>query len=425
MSEFDKVIGYESIKFELKRVCDVLKNFEKYEKFGVNQPAGVLLHGDVGLGKTLMAKAFAKETGWNVYILRKGKPNGDFVKEISEIYETAKNNQPAIIVLDDLDKYSNEDERHRNSDEFITVQSCIDDTKGLKVFTIATSNSMDTFPRSLLRSGRFDKVIKIEKPKGEDCKKIIQYYLSQKKYIANLDLDEIAKILDYSSCAELEAVVNEAGIYAGSQNKQTIDSDDMIKACMRVIFQAPETLSKANEKNIEMIAYHEAGHAVINEILEPNSVNLLSVCKYEGDIGGVTSCSQCEDYFLKKKYMENRVISLLGGKASTELVYGEIDVGANSDIERAFRIVRRFNDAYCSFGFNTYNCNQRDSSNDLLARRENKISAEMERYYLEAKKILINNKEFLDRLAKALMEKKTLRAKDIKEIKNNLQINNI
>ncbi|MBQ3494922.1 MAG: AAA family ATPase [Clostridia bacterium] len=418
MSEFDRVIGYESIKFELKRICDVLKNFDKYEKLGVTQPAGILLHGDVGLGKTLMAKCFAKESGWNVYILRKGKPNGDFVKEISKVYQTAKNNQPAIVILDDLDKYSNEDGGHRNSDEFITVQSCIDDVKGSKVFTIATANSMDFFPRSLLRSGRFDKVIEVENPKGEDCKKIIQYYLSQKKYVADLDIDEIAKILDNSSCAQLEAVVNEAGIYAGAQNKQTIDTDDMIRACMRVIFKAPETLSKNCENNIETIAYHEAGHAVINEILEPNSVNLLSVCKYEGDIGGITSCSQREDYFSKKKHMENRVICLLGGKAATELMFGEIDVGANSDMDRAYNIVRRFVVQYCTYGFENFEAffeHNKDSETKKI------VAMELERYYTEAKRILANNKSFLNELTKALIEKRTLRAKDIQKIKNNLK----
>ncbi|MBQ8909247.1 MAG: AAA family ATPase [Clostridia bacterium] len=422
MSEFEKIIGYEAVKKELERTCDILKNFDKYEKLGVKQPAGILLYGDAGLGKTLMAQCFARETGWNVYIVRKGKPNGDFVKEISETYETAKNNQPAVVVLDDLDKYSNEDEIHKNSDEFVTVQSCIDDVKGLKVFSIATANEKESFPKSLLRAGRFDKIIEIERPKGEDCKKIIEYYLSRKKYISNIDIDEVAKILEYSSCAELEAVINEAGIYAGSQNKSRLDAEDIIRACMRVVFRAPESLSKDKEENIEMIAYHEAGHAVISEVLNPGSVNLLSVCKYEGDIGGVTSCSQREDYFFKKKYMEDKVVSLLGGRAATELIYGEIDVGANSDISRAFRIVIRFNDMYCSYGFDTYDWNYRECSNRLLERRENKVSQEMERYYLEAKRILAENKFFLDAVAKALIEKKTLRAKDILDIKQKLLI---
>ena len=141
MSEFDKIIGYESIKFELKRVCDVLRDFEKYESFGVQQPTGIMLYGEAGLGKTLMAKSFIKESGWNSFICRKDKPNGDFVKEIKNIYKKAEENQPAIVFLDDMDKFSNEDDNHRNSDEFITIQSCIDEMKGKKIFTLATANS--------------------------------------------------------------------------------------------------------------------------------------------------------------------------------------------------------------------------------------------------------------------------------------------
>jgi cell division protease FtsH len=109
MSEFDKVIGYEAIKFELKRVCDVLKNFEKYEKLGVKQPTGILLHGNAGVGKTLMATVFNKETNWNVFVCRKDKPNGDFVNQIKNTYEQAEKNQPAIVFLDDMDKFANED----------------------------------------------------------------------------------------------------------------------------------------------------------------------------------------------------------------------------------------------------------------------------------------------------------------------------
>ncbi len=420
MSEFDKVIGYEAVKFELKRVCDVLKNFDKYEKLGVKQPAGILLHGDVGLGKTLMANCFVKESGWNVYVCRKDKPNGDFVKQIKILYQEAELNQPAIVLLDDMDKYSNDGHIYKNSDEFITIQSCIDDAKGKRVFTFATANDIGVFPNSLTRFGRFDKIIELQKPKGEDCKKIVKYYLSQKKFVADLDFDEIAKILSNASCAELETIINEAGIYAGTLNKELIEMDDIIRACMRVIFKAPEALSCEKENNIEILAYHEAGHAVINEILEPGSVNLLSVCKYQGDIGGITSCTMNENYFSRKSFMENRVISLLGGKAATELIFNEVDVGANSDLHRAFDIVERFVDNYCAYGFDKFE--RHKSSNNLLSRKEDMIFSETERYYKQAKDLLYKNKDFLNEVAHSLIEKRTLRAKDIAEIKQKLQL---
>ena len=421
MKEFDKIIGYKNIKIELERICDIMVNSEKYRKLGVNTPRGLLIHGDPGLGKTLMAKCLIAESGRPVFTCRKDKPDGDFVKEIKKIFEEAKENAPSIVFLDDMDKFANEDEHHRNAEEFITVQSCIDDCKGAEVFALATANDLDNLPKSLLRAGRFDKSIEVEAPKGEDAAKIIGYYLSQKKFVADIASDEIARILYGVSCAELETVINEAGVYAGYDNKSVIELDDILRAAMRVIFDAPENLTVVDENDLLAIAYHEAGHAVIAEVLEPGSVSIVSVLSHSGRTGGVTSYyQQNEKYFLHKKYMENRVLSLLGGKAATEIVYGEVDTGANNDLHRAFDIVERFVDNYCSTGFDCFE--SRSSSNDLRARRDVNISAEMGKYYSVAKKILIENRAFLDTLAHVLVEKKTVLNKEIDGIKKRFSI---
>lgn len=139
MREFDKVIGYEDAKIEMKRFCDVLRNPEKYRKLGVTMPSGILVYGDPGVGKTLMAKCFIEESGCKVFVLRKEKPNGDFVHEIKDTFERAKEERLAIVFLDDMDKFANEDNQHCNAEEYITVQSCIDDCKGYGVFTLATA----------------------------------------------------------------------------------------------------------------------------------------------------------------------------------------------------------------------------------------------------------------------------------------------
>ncbi|MDD3999273.1 MAG: ATP-binding protein [Bacilli bacterium] len=220
MKEFDKVIGYKSIKIELERICDWMINPEKYKKLGVNLPGGLLLYGEPGVGKTLFAGCFIEAAKRKAYICRKNEPNGDFVKTIKKTFDDALGNAPSIVVLDDLDKFANEDEDHKNAEEFITVQSCIDDIKGKDVFVLATANDLTNFPRSILRAGRFDKSIKVNNPTGEDCVKIVRYYLSQKKNVKDIDAREIARILNGKSCAELETVVNEAGIYAGFQNKR-------------------------------------------------------------------------------------------------------------------------------------------------------------------------------------------------------------
>ena len=414
MNEFDPIIGYEEEKKEFERLCDIMKHPDKYRALGVNTPKGLLLIGEPGLGKTTMAKCIVKASGRPAFTCRKDKPDGAFVNEIRETFQKAKEQAPSIIFLDDIDKFANEDNRHRNAEEFVTIQSCIDDCRDSEVFVLATANEDDCLPPSLLRAGRFDKTVEICAPKVEDAAEIIRHYLGQKNFVSDIDADQIAHILDGRSCAELETVVNEAGIYAGYENKESIGMDDMVRACLRVIFGAPESF-RYDEEFLKTVAWHEAGHAVVNELLEPGSVNLVSVATYNGDVGGITSYTQNRNYFGSKKFMENRVLSILGGKAATEITFGTTDVGANSDLNRAFNIVERFADNYCTYGFGEF---ERSSNmgTHAMDRKDTVISLEMQRYYNETRRMLCEHRVLLDRVATALMEKKTLLRKDLEEI---------
>ena len=415
MKEFEGVIGYQGVKKELERICDVLKNNEKYARLGVEMPHGLMLYGEPGLGKTTMANCFIAALGWNVFLCRKANSDGEFVKEIKKTFDDAKAQAPAVVFLDDLDKFANDDEQHTNSEEFVAVQSCIDDVRGKNVFVLATANDTQNFPRSLLRSGRFDSVIKVEAPRGEDAEKIIAHYLSQKKFVADVDTKLIARILNGRSCADLEAVVNEAGIFAGFAGKETIDMEAIVQACMRVIFEVSEVGEGSSLSAQRRIAYHEAGHAVAAEVLEAGSVNLVTVRMHNSRVGGIASLSQSPDYFTSLSYMEHRVVSLLGGRAAVELVFGEIDPGADNDLRRAFDIADRLVDDYASRGFGRYLT--RDSGDRIADEKGSAIAVEMERYYLRAKKILAENRAFLDALAAALLEKKTLLGTEIRNIK--------
>ena len=420
MSEFDKIIGYKDIKTELIRLCDVIKNADKYKALGVAPIGGLLLDGNPGVGKTLMANCFIKESGRKAFVCRKNKPDGEFVNEIKNVFAEAAENAPSIILLDDMDKFANEDDYHRNAEEYVTVQSCIDEIKGKDVFVLATTNGTENLPRSLLRAGRFDCIINVDAPEGEDAVEIVKYYLSQKKAVAEINAEEVARLLNGKSCAALETVINTAGQYAGFENKEMIDVDDIIRACLRVIYNAPESTAPHNPVILERTAYHEAGHAVVAEILEPGSVDLVSVRKNTGTVGGFTAYHNPDDYWISKIHMENRVIAVLAGKAATEIVFGEADTGANNDLHRAFDIVQRFADNYCSYGFGYWE--ERDSSPNRLMRREDRISSDMETYYARARKILIDNRDFLERLAKRLQEKDTLVSSEIKEIKEKSRV---
>ena len=414
---FEEIIGYDSIKKELYRICDIMRNEEYYTHLGVNVPSGLLLDGKPGVGKTTMANCFIKASGRPAFICRKDKSNGDFVKFIKECFEKAAKAAPSIVLLDDMDKFANEDEYHRNAEEFVTVQSCIDEYKGKGVFVFATINDGRALPSSLTRAGRFDNCIEIENPSGKDAENIVAHYIAKKNFVAEVNVQTVARLLNGASCAELETVINEAGIYAGYARKDKIEMDDIISACMRIIHKAPETGAPYSEKALKRIAYHEAGHAVVAELLNEGSVNFVSVRRHGGGIGGFTSYYQDEDYFLEKRSMENRVLAVLGGKAATEIVFGETDVGANSDLHRAFDIVTRFVDNYCSYGFDKWVMDHA-SSNDLLNRKEQQIYSEMDRYYHETKKMLIQNRTFLDKVAQALCEKDVLTGEELRKIKN-------
>lgn len=419
MKEFDKIIGYADIKKELNKLCDIMVNPEKYKKLGVTTPMGLLLSGDPGVGKTLMANCFIKASGRAAFTIRKSKSDGDFVKEIKSVFSQAAKEQPCIVFLDDMDKFANGDERHRNADEYVTVQTCIDELKGKDVFVIATVNEQRSLPDSLLRAGRFDKVIEVEAPTGKEAEEIISYYLKKKKNVADMDIKLIADILDGASCAVLETVVNEAGILAGFSGKDSIDMDDMIKACMRIVFNAPESEKDEPYEKTLKIAYHEAGHAVVAEMLEECSAVIVSVQRHDGSYGGVVKTRNDDGGSPTLKHIENQICVSLGGRAATEIVYGECDIGAAKDIDKACRLAEGLANVYCTDGFDKKGL-RCDTSDALCQRTESHVHDELGRYYSAVKKILVDNRSFLDRLAHTLAERKTLTYKDIKEIREDI-----
>ena len=419
MKEFENVIGYESIKQELYRLCDIIKNTEKYKKLGIHIPRGLLLYGVPGMGKTTMIKSFIEATGYkNIYTIRKNKPNSDFTNFINDTFKLANQNKPAIVFLDDMDKFSNEDSNYCDTEEFVTIQSCIDECSE-NVFVVATANDIDDLPESLLRAGRFDNKFELKKPSLEDSEKIVKHYLKNKMVDDNIDTLEIARILNTGSCAELEAVINLAGIYAGSQNKEKISKNDIIKASLRLIYETPLCLKINSKEVLEKIAVHEAGHTVMMELLSPNNFTVASLLQYESKNGGMTNSLKDDDYFFSKTKQENQIRILFGGKAATEIVYGILDIGASSDLERAERIFNRHLEKDREYEFSSEiknNPNGQEIRNQLI------LQAELKRLYNTTKKILIKNKEFLIAVKNELLKKEFVTKSDIYKIKERVKI---
>ena len=416
MRALDKVIGYSSIKEELYRIVDALKNEDKYKAMGVSEPKGLMLIGDPGVGKTLLAECIIEEIGRKSFVIRKTRSDGEFINYIKNTFEEAKKYAPSVILIDDMDRFENNDKEKVNGEAYIAIQALIDEIKDYNVYVIATVNDEILLPESLVRDGRFDKKIYMRAPRGEDAVNIVKHYLKDFSYVGNVDVNFIAKILDGRSCATLKNVINEAGIRAGYKNKEKIDMDDILSASLRVIFEAPESLNDVDYKHIRTIACHEAGHAVIKEVLEPGSVNIVTVLKHDGDVGGITSSSRDDNYYNDIDFLENNIVTLLGGKAATELIYGKIDVGCSNDIDRAFSTVNRIVGRYSGISFRShydYSSEPTWANNN----REKEIEFKMQEYYNKSKRILAENREFLAKMIDMLVEKKTITYMDIKKLR--------
>ena len=412
---FGEIIGYEDIKKELLIISDMLNNPEIYQELGASINEGVILSGRPGTGKTTMANCLIQSTKRKAYILRKKDADGQFIKAISSVFEEAKKNAPSIVLLDDLDKFSDKDDENCDAEEFVTVQSCIDEARGTGVFVIATVNDIRKIPYSLLRAGRLGKRLKIRVPKKAEATEIIRHYLSKSRKSADLDEKSIAGMLDGESCATLENVINNAAIKAAFNRQEKVTMQNIVDSCLDLIFDAPESGDRLPEDIRKKIAYHESGHVVVSEILDPGSVSIVSIRKTnDGDYGFVRYSRSEENCDISAEFNETMIKASLAGKATTEIVFGEVDMGANADLHNAFNRAKHLVDNHCMFGFQNW---IEDDNTAVAAENRNRAMAMvLEKNYLEVKKLLVEHRDLLDRMASELMEKTTLVYSDIQAI---------
>ena len=420
MANFGQIIGYENIKEELKWYCDILKNPKRYKALGVVGPRGVLLEGEPGVGKSLMSKALIEESGRKSYTLRKNLPNGDFVKEIKRIFDEAGENTPSIVFLDDVDKFANCDYSNTDAEEYVTIQACMDECREKDVFVIATANDIHYLPDSLLRPGRFDKVIEVGLPALKEAERIIDFFLQGKKVDDDVDIKEIADLLGNRSCATLESIVNEAGIMSGYQKKKKIQREDLINACVRFIYKAPIVKDIEDSPEMWTVALHEAGHVAIAEALVPGSVSAVYIGTKGDRTSGFTSIRNQDSYRKSKETREYDILTSFGGKAVTEVFDGKGDVGCYTDLDIAFYAVREMVRDLCIFGLEGY-VFVRESSQKHMAEMDDIVMREAKRYYEQAKEIIVKNRLFIAAIQVALVKKRILTQRDIAAIKENLK----
>lgn len=415
MNAFDKVIGYKATKRELLQLCDMLRNREIYEEMGARLPHGLLLYGDPGLGKTLLARCFVEESGLHTITVRRDKGGDAFIDGITQAFASAKTKAPSIVLLDDMDKFANEDNTHCDAPEYAAVQAGIDDVKHAGVFVIATANDIRKLPSSLRRSGRFDRKIGLRAPTASDAEEIITHYLKTKRVSDSVNMEDLTRMMCYNSCAELETILNEAAVRAAFARKTGIDMEDMVSVVLKQQYGAQEDMPRVSDEVIEKVALHEAGHLAVCEALCPGSVGFVSLLPSdENRCGGFIHCC---------KYISGSqsAIIALGGKAAVEMRYaGQVAEGCSDDIARAVNCIREAAAKEGTLGFSLLNVESDSSSNmseSLNARSEAAVQAELERYYGRAKALLAQNEAFLKEITEALVMKKTLLYSDIQAIR--------
>ncbi len=349
---FKDVAGITEEKEELAEIVEFLKSPKKFTDMGARIPKGVLLVGQPGTGKTLLAKAVAGEAGVPFFIIS----GSDFVEmfvgvgasRVRDLFEQAKKNSPCIIFIDEIDAVGRQrgaglggghDEREQTLNQLLVEMDGFSANEG--VIVIAATNRPDVLDKALLRAGRFDRQIVVGAPDVKAREEILNVHARKKKLADDVELSTIAKNTAGFVGADLENILNEAALLAARRDKAEIGMAEIEDAMIKVTMGPEKKTRVISDKEKKLVAFHEAGHAVASHFLETqDDVHQISIIP-RGMAGGYTMYRPSEDRsFMSKSEMEEQIISLLGGRVAEALVLGDISTGASNDIERASKIAR-------------------------------------------------------------------------------------
>ena len=349
---FDDVAGVDEEKEELEEIVEFLKNPRKFTEMGARIPKGVLLVGQPGTGKTLLAKAVAGEAGVPFFIIS----GSDFVEmfvgvgasRVRDLFEEAKKKAPCIIFIDEIDAVGRQrgaglggghDEREQTLNQLLVEMDGFGTNEG--VIVLAATNRPDVLDKALLRPGRFDRQIVVSAPDVKAREQILEVHAKKKRLAEDVDLKTIAKNTSGFSGADLENILNESALLAARRNLNEIGMKEIEDAMVKVTMGPEKKTRVRSEKENKLVAYHEAGHAVVSRFLPTqDAVHQISIVP-RGMAGGYTMYRPTEDKsFMSKTEMEENIVSLLGGRVAEKLILDDISTGASNDIERATKIAR-------------------------------------------------------------------------------------
>ena len=442
---FADVAGVDEEKEELEEIVEFLKSPKKYTDMGARIPKGVLLVGHPGTGKTLLAKAVAGEAGVPFFIIS----GSDFVEmfvgvgasRVRDLFEQAKKNAPCIIFIDEIDAVGRQrgaglggghDEREQTLNQLLVERDGFSANEG--VIVLAATNRPDVLDKALLRAGRFDRQIVVGTPDVKAREQILEVHARKKKLADDVDLGTIAKNTSGFAGADLENILNEAALLAARRDQKEITMKDIEDAMVKVTMGPEKKTKVISDKEKKLVAFHEAGHAVVSKFLPTqDQVHQISIIP-RGMAGGYTMYKPSEDKsFMSKTEMEERIVSLLGGRVAEQLVLGDISTGASNDIERASDIARSMVMKYGmseKLGTIAFGSGQeeiflgrdiaqgRNYSEQTSADIDSEVRRIIDKAYKTAEQILTMQMDKLTAVANVLLEKEKIDGEEFEEIFN-------
>ncbi len=444
---FDDVAGIDEAKEELEEIIDFLREPQKFTKLGGRIPKGVLLAGSPGTGKTLLAKAIAGEADVPFFTIS----GSDFVEmfvgvgasRVRDLFNQGKKNAPCIIFIDEIDAVGRHrgaglggghDEREQTLNQLLVEMDGFESSEG--VIIVAATNRPDVLDPALLRPGRFDRQVVVPVPDVGGRKKILEIYARKTKMAVGVDLEVLARGTPGFSGADLENLVNEAALMAARSGAKEIDLELLEKAKDKIMMGAERRSMIITEKEKEVTAYHEAGHALVAKLLpETDPIHKVTIIPRGRALGLTMQLPIDEKYTHSKKYLENTLCILFGGRLAEKLVFDEITTGAGNDLERATELARKM---VCEWGMSdalgplTYGKKEEQiflgreiaQHRDFSEETARQIDVAVKQIIIESRdkamKLLEENRDVLDKMAEELLEKETIVLEDIERIMEEL-----
>ncbi|MEG5135449.1 MULTISPECIES: ATP-dependent zinc metalloprotease FtsH3 [unclassified Microcoleus] len=451
---FGDVAGIEQAKLELAEVVDFLKNADRFTAVGAKIPKGVLLVGPPGTGKTLLAKAVAGEAGVPFFSISGSEFVEMFVgvgaSRVRDLFEQAKTNAPCIVFIDEIDAVGRQrgaglgggnDEREQTLNQLLTEMDGFEGNTG--IILIAATNRPDVLDAALLRPGRFDRQVVVDRPDFSGRLEILNVHARGKTLSKDVDLEKIARRTPGFTGADLANLLNESAILAARRNLTEVSMDEVNDAIDRVL-AGPEKKDRVmSEKRKTLVAYHEAGHALVGALMpDYDPVQKISIIP-RGRAGGLTWFTPSEDRMdsglYSRSYLQNQMAVALGGRIAEEIVFGEEEVttGASNDLQQVARVARQMvtrfgmSDRLGPVALGRQQGNmfmgrdimaERDFSEETAATIDDEVRLLVEQAYLRAKEVLVGNRHVLNALAEMLVDKETVDADELQNLLANSDV---